>query len=73
MEYNKNNTIKDYLTKLRTKNTYILLKSGKEYLGIIKDVGQFCVILEQKGNRSYFDSIIRIEDISAVEVQVRGL
>jgi len=73
MEYNENYTIKDYLTKLRTKDTYILLNSGKEYSGIIKDVGQFCLILEQKGNRSYYDSIIRIDDISSVELQVRGL
>lgn len=73
MDYNENYTIKDYLTKLRTKDAYILLNSGKEYLGIIKDVGQFCLILEQKGKRSYYDSIIRIDDISSVEIQVRGL
>ncbi|MFW9988080.1 MAG: hypothetical protein ACFFC3_05450 [Candidatus Odinarchaeota archaeon] len=72
MELNENYTIKDYLIKLRTKNVYIILNSGKEYLGIIKDVGQFCLILEQKGQRSYFDSIIRIDDISSVEFQVRG-
>ncbi|MFX1503495.1 MAG: hypothetical protein ACFFDH_21205 [Promethearchaeota archaeon] len=73
MEYNENYTIKDYLTKFRNKFVYILLTSGKEYLGIIKDVGQFCLILEQKGQRSYYDSIIRIDDITSVEIQVRGL
>ncbi|MFX1365331.1 MAG: hypothetical protein ACFFCE_03525 [Promethearchaeota archaeon] len=71
MEYNENYTIKDYLTKLQTKEVYIILNSGKEYLGTIKEVGQFCLILEQKGNRSYYDSIIRIDDISSVEIKVR--
>jgi len=73
MELKENYTIKDILIKLRTKEAYILLKSGKEYYGIIMTVGQHCVALEQKGKRSFFDAIILIEDISAVEVQVRDL
>lgn len=72
MELKENYTIKDVLIKLRAKEVYVLLKSGKEYYGIIMNVGQHCVALEQKGNRSFFDAIIRIDDISAVEIQVRG-
>ena len=72
MEIPENYTIKDVLIKLRTKETLIILKSGKEYSGIIKNVGQFYVVLEQTGSRSFYDSIIRIEDISAIEIRVRG-
>ena len=71
MELQANNTIKDILNKLKTKDVYILLRSGKEYTGSIKDVGEFCVVLAQTGSRSFYDSIIRIDDISAIEIRVR--
>jgi len=53
MELEENYTIKDILIKLQTKEAYILLKSGKEYFGIIMTVGQHCIALEQKGKRSF--------------------
>jgi hypothetical protein len=71
MELKESDTLKDILLKLQDKEVYILLKSGKEYLGIIKKVGALLTILEQKGKRSFFDSIIRNDDISAVEIKVR--
>ena len=49
----------------------IHLRSGTKFNGAIKMVGEWCIILQLRGNRSFFDSIIRIEDISAIEVQVR--
>lgn len=73
MELKESDTLKDVLLKLQDKEVYVILKSGKEYLGIIKEVGQHCAVLEQTGNRSFYDSIMRIDDISAVEIQVRGL
>ena len=68
-----NDTIKEaLLSALREKKPiFVLLKSGKEYNGIIKMAGLHCVALEQKGNRSFYDAIIRIEDISAIEIRVR--
>ncbi len=74
MELKENDTIKDViLFALREKKPIlVLLKSGKEYNGIIKIIGLHCVSLEQKGNRSFFDAIICIEDISAIEIKVRG-
>ena len=71
MELRDNDTLKDVLSRVLDKDVYVLLKSGKEYLGKIKKVGELCVQLEQKGNRSFYDSIIRIDDISAVEIRVR--
>ena len=74
MKLKENDTIKEALLfALKEKNPIlVLLKSGKEYTGIMKIVGLHCVSLEQKGKRSFFDAIIRIEDISAIEVKVRG-
>ena len=43
----------------------ILEELAGEYHGKIKDVGEFCMVLEQTGNRSFYDSIIRIDDISS--------
>ncbi|MFX1408389.1 MAG: hypothetical protein ACFFBW_15670 [Promethearchaeota archaeon] len=74
MELKENDTIKDILlsAKKEDKTIDILLKSGKIYNGNIKKIGLHCISLDQKGNRSYFDVIIRIDEISAIEVRIRG-
>lgn len=74
MELKNNDTIKDILAKLvgKDKTISIVLKSGKDYSGEIQTLGEFCVSLKQSGNRSFYDALIRIEDISAIEVKVRN-
>ncbi len=72
MKFKESNTIKDILIALINKEVIILLKSGKEYSGIIKTVGVHCMVLEQTDERSFFDAIISIDDISTVETKVRS-
>ncbi|MFX0174432.1 MAG: hypothetical protein ACFE9L_21345 [Candidatus Hodarchaeota archaeon] len=71
MKINEKSTMKDTLSTLLNKKVEIILKSGKNYCGKIQSVGEHCLVLNQLGNRSFFDAIIQIEDIAAVEVQVR--
>ena len=74
MELKNKDTITNILEKLAgNDNTIsIILKSGKDYSGEIQSLGEFCVSLKQSGKRSFFDALIRIEDISAIEVEVRN-
>jgi len=72
MKFEESNTIKDTLIVLINKEVLILLKSGKEYVGIIKTVGVHCIVLEQTNERSFFDAIISIDDISTIETKVRS-
>ncbi len=73
MELKKSDSMSDILSSLKDKTVDIVLSNGKSYNGKIIDIGHHIVSLEQRGNRSFFDAIIKIEDISAVEVQARGL
>lgn len=73
MDVIKNATIIDILNSINKKgdNTQIHMKSGKNFTGKIQSVGLNFVILEESGKKSFFDAIIKINDISAVEVQSR--
>ncbi|MFW9991714.1 MAG: hypothetical protein ACFFD4_06615 [Candidatus Odinarchaeota archaeon] len=73
MELKEKDTMKDVLLSLKKhgKPVLILLRSGKSYTGIIQTVGMHCIALQLRGDRSFFDAMIRIEDIAAAEVQVR--
>jgi len=74
MSFNVKGTMRDLLTSLlKTKKTvYVILNSGREYVGIILKVEQSLVVLQTEGSRNFYDAVIRIEDITAVEVKVRG-
>jgi ribosome maturation factor RimP len=71
MKIKENYTMRDALSDLLNKKVEIILKSGKNFNGKIQTVGQHCMVLNQLGSRSFFDVIIQIEDIAAVEVQIR--
>jgi len=71
MDLKNTDTIKDILERNMGKKLELLLKNGKIYTCIIHNIGQFCVHVELLGERSFFDAIIRIDDISTIEFQVR--
>lgn len=74
MSFNAKGTMKDLLTSLLKvkKTVYLILNNGKEYIGIVLKVEQNLIVFQTKGKRDFYDAIIRIEDITAVEVKVRG-
>jgi sRNA-binding regulator protein Hfq len=73
MDIIQNATIKDILNSINKKgdNTQIHMKSGKDFTGKIQSVGLNFVVLEESGKKSFFDAIININDISAIEIQSR--
>lgn len=50
----------------------ITLANGKSYAGRLGAVGSHAMILTKLTGKDFFDALIRIEDVSSVEVRVRG-
>ena len=63
----------DNLKLFTGKDVYLHLRSGKTFQGYVKSVGDHFVHLEKLAGRDFFDVLIRIEDISAVEAKFRDL
>ncbi len=72
VKFEVSQSMKDNLKMFIGKNMYISLKSGKTYQGILKSVGDHLIHLEKISERNFFDALIRIDDISAIEAQFRG-
>lgn len=65
-------TMKDNLNSLIGKTVYLNLRSGKSLVGVVKKIGGQMVLMEEVGSRSYLDALVRIDDISVVEVKARN-
>ena len=71
MEISPDATIKEILTSAQQheKVINILLSCGKTYKGSITQVGTYHVRLALKDQKSFFDVMIRLEHISAVQIR----
>lgn len=69
--YNVGSALMDNLKQLTGQRASLTLSSGKVFTGSIKEVGQHLVHLEKLQGKEYFDALIRIEDVSAVEIRFR--
>ena len=74
MEFESSATIPDILRKIKSENATcdILVKSGKNFSGTIQFLNNFIVVLQLTGARSFYDAIIRVEDISVIEIKARS-
>ncbi len=72
MEIKKNETFIDVLTKQVGKTVDVVLKTGQVINCKVILVGQFCTHIERLDSKSFYDTIIRNEDIVAIEVKVRS-
>jgi small nuclear ribonucleoprotein (snRNP)-like protein len=66
-------SMKDNLKVLMGKDVYVHLRGGKTLQGFIKSVGDNMIHLEKLANRDFYDALVRIEDISAIEVKFRDM
>ncbi|MFK5892803.1 MAG: hypothetical protein QM504_06250 [Pseudomonadota bacterium] len=71
MHFTINASLMDNLNALMGKKVLIILDGGKSLTGIVKSVGQHLVHIEKIERKEFFDSLIRIEKIQAIEVQFR--
>ena len=72
VSYNANSSMVDNLKSLTGKKVVVTLKSGKAFTGNIKDVGNHLVHLERLEGKEYFDALIVIQDISAIDTRFRN-
>ena len=69
MSYNVNAALEDNLKSLLGKKVIVTCVSGKTLTGFVKMVGNHLIHLEKLDGKEYFDALVRIESISAVEAQ----
>jgi len=72
MSYNVNTSLLDNLKSLVGKKVSVTTVSGKTLTGIVKEVGAHLLHLEKLERKDFFDALIRIENISAVEAMFRN-
>lgn len=73
ISYNVNASMGDNLKGLNGKRVYVTLNSGKTFTGLIKKVGEHLVHIEKLVGKEYFDALVRIENISAIDTMFRKL
>ena len=71
--FNVSGSIKDNLKTYVGKDVLIHLRSGKSFQGYVKSIGDHFVHLEKLSGREFYDALIRIEDISAIETKFRDM
>jgi hypothetical protein len=71
MSYNVNAPLEENLKTLTGKRIYVTLDSGHAFCGTLKTVGTHLIHLEKLDQKDFFDALIRIEDISAVDAKFR--
>jgi hypothetical protein len=70
--YHVNASLSDNLKSLLGKQVYVTLDSGKTFAGFVKEVGDYLLHLEKLQDKDYFDALIIIESISAIDTRFRG-
>ena len=69
--YNVNFSMVDNLKGFTGKKVSVYLDSGKTLVGYVKDVSSHFVHLEKLEGKEFFDALIRIEDIGAIDARFR--
>jgi len=70
-QFNVGITLADNLTALKGKTVTVTLIPGQTITGIVKDVKDNLLHLEKISQKEFYDAIIRIDHISAVEARIR--
>ncbi len=73
-KFDTDSSIKDNLKIYIGKDVVIHLRSGKSIQGYVKTVGDHLIHLEKlAAGRDFYDALIRIEDITAIEARFREM
>lgn len=73
ISYNVNFSLADNLKSLIGTKISVTLDSGKTFTGLVKEVGNHLIHLEKLDAKEYFDALLRIEKISAIDVRFRKI
>jgi hypothetical protein len=67
--YSVGSSLADNLKLFVGKKVYLTLDSGVVMAGVVKEVGDHLVHLEKLDGKEYFDALILVEDISAIDAR----
>ena len=73
ISYNVNSSMEDNLKSLIGKKIYVTLDSGETFAGFVKEVGNHLMHLEKLDGKDYFDALLRIENINAIDTRFRNI
>jgi hypothetical protein len=73
VRFDTGTAMKENLKSLVGKDVHVHLRSGKSFQGYVKSVGDGLLHLEKLAGRDFFDALVRIEDVSALEVKFRDM
>jgi hypothetical protein len=65
--------LKDNLNTFMGKDVHLLLRSGQTIQGYVKSVGDHFLHLERLAGKDFYDALVRMDDISAVEARFREM
>ncbi len=71
MSYNAEASLAENLKSLVGKKVTVTINSGSTFTGSVKTVGAHLVHLEKLVGKEYFDALIRIENIAAIDTMFR--
>jgi len=70
-QFNPVFSVADNLAALKGRTATVHLASGQSITGVVKDLGDHMLHIERISQREFFDALIRIDSIVAVEARVR--
>ena len=73
VSYNVNSSMAENLKSLIGKKVYVSLDSGTTFSGNVKEIGNHLMHLEKLDGKDYFDALIRIENINAIDTRFRNI
>ena len=65
--------LKENLKTFQGKDVHVQLRSGQTIQGYVKSVGDLFLHLERLAGKDFYDALVRIDDISAMEAKFRDL
>jgi hypothetical protein len=71
VQFNAGTTLVDNLIAFKGKTVTIYLASGQSMTGIVKDVKDNVLQLEKISQKEFYDALIRVDLVSAIEARVR--
>ena len=72
VQYNLNMSLGDNLSACTGAHVRVTLSSGTMLSGTVKQVKNHLLHLEKLSGRDYFDALIKLNDISAMDTKFRG-
>jgi hypothetical protein len=66
-------SLADNIKAFAGKDVFVHLRSGKTIQGYVKYVGNGLLHLEKLAGKDFYDTLIRVEDISAIEAKFRDM